>query len=179
VYDSVPLDDVQVRIADELVEIAGPTLFTGYLGRPELTASVLTGGWFRTADLGYWLAGGGLGIRGRADEVINTGAEKVAPGDVEAVLGTAPGVADVVVVGLPDPEWGEAVTAIVIPANPADPPDLAVLRSTVRAAISAYAAPRKVVLVSQFPLLPSGKPDRVAVRELAERQLAAPLPGTA
>jgi O-succinylbenzoic acid--CoA ligase len=179
VYDSVPLDDVQVRIADGLVEIAGPTLFTGYLGRPELTASVLTGGWFRTADLGYWLAGGGLGIRGRADEIINTGAEKVVPGDVEAVLGTAPGVADVVVVGLPDPEWGEAVTAIVIPANPADPPDLAVLRSRVRAAISAYAAPRRVVVVSQFPLLPSGKPDRVAVRELAQRQLAAPLPGIA
>jgi O-succinylbenzoic acid--CoA ligase len=84
-----------------------------------------------------------------------------------------------VVVGLPDPEWGEAVTAIVIPANPADPPDLAVLRSRVRAAISVYAAPRRVVVVSQFPLLPSGKPDRVAVRELAQRQLAAPLPGIA
>ena len=174
VYDSVPLDDVQVRLPAGLVEIAGPTLFTGYLGRPELTASALTGGWFRTADLGYWLPGGRLAIRGRADDVINTGGEKVVAGDVEAILGTAPGVADVVVVGLPDPEWGEAVTAIVVPANPANPPDLSVLRSNVRAAISAYAAPRRVVVVSQFPLLPSGKPDRVAVRELAQRQLAAP-----
>ncbi|MGH3304347.1 MAG: AMP-binding protein [Streptosporangiaceae bacterium] len=178
VYDSVPLDGVQVRLADGRVEIAGPTLFTGYLGRPELTASVLTGGWFLTADLGYWLPGGGLAIRGRADDVINTGGKKVVPGDVEAVLGTAPGVADVVVVGLPDPEWGEMVTAIVIPANPADPPGLTELRSNVRAVMSAYAAPRRVVVVSQFPLLPSGKPDRVAVRELAQRQLAAPLPGT-
>jgi o-succinylbenzoate---CoA ligase len=172
VYDFVPLDGVQVRLADGLVEIAGPTLFTGYLGRPELTASVLAGGWFRTADLGYWQPDGSLGIRGRADDVINTGGRKVVPGEVEAVLGTAPGVADVLVVGVPDPEWGEAVTAIVIPANPADPPDLAVLRSNVRAAMSAYAAPRRVVVVSQFPLLPSGKPDRVAVRELAQRQLA-------
>jgi o-succinylbenzoate---CoA ligase len=172
VYDSVPLDDVAVRLADGLVEIAGPTLFSGYLGRPELTASVLSGGWFRTADLGFWLPGGGLGIRGRADDVINTGGEKVVAGDVEAVLGTAPGVADVVVMGLPDPEWGEAVTAVVIPANLADPPDVTVLRSHVRAALSAYAAPRRVVVVSQFPLLPSGKPDRVALREVAERQPA-------
>jgi O-succinylbenzoic acid--CoA ligase len=175
VYDSVPLEGVQVRIADGTVEIAGPTLFTGYLGDPELTASVLAEGWFRTADLGYWLPGGRLGIRGRADDVINTGGEKVLPGDVEAVLGTAPGVADVVVVGLPDPEWGEAVTAIVIPANPANPPDLSTLRSSVRTVMSGYAAPRRVVVVAQFPLLPSGKPDRVAVRKLAERQLATPL----
>jgi o-succinylbenzoate---CoA ligase len=177
VYDSVPLDGVHVRITDEMVEIAGPTLFTRYLGQPELTATVLANGWFRTADLGCWLPGHRLGIRGRADDVINTGGEKVVPGEVEAVLGTAPGVADVVVVGLPDPEWGEAVTAIVIPANPANPPDLALLRSSVRAVMSAYAAPRRVVVVSQFPLLPSGKPDRVAVRKLAEHQLAASLAG--
>ncbi len=178
VYDSVPLDGVQVRIEEGMVEIAGPTLFTGYLGEPELTASVLADGWFRTADLGCWLPGGKLGIRGRADDVINTGGEKVVPGEVEAVLRTTPGVADVVVVGLPDPEWGEAVTAIVIPANPANPPDLSVLKSNVRAVMSAYAAPRRVVVVSQFPLLPSGKPDRAAVRKLAEHELAASLPGT-
>ncbi len=178
VYDAVPLDEVQVRIADGVVEIAGPTLFTGYLGQPELTASMLADGWFRTADLGRWLPGGLLAIRGRADDVINTGGEKVVPGEVEAVLGTAPGVADVVVVGLPDPEWGEAVTAIVIPANPANPPNLAVLRSNVGAVMSAYAAPRRVVVVSQFPLLPSGKPDRVAARRLAEQQLAASSPGS-
>jgi o-succinylbenzoate---CoA ligase len=176
VYDSVPLDDVQVRIADGVVEIAGPTLFTGYLGRPELTGAVLADGWFRTADLGYWLPGGRLGIRGRADDVINTGGEKVVAGDVEAVLGTAPGVADVVVVGLPDPDWGEAVTAVVIPANPANSPGLGVLRSSVSAVMPAYAAPKRVVVVSQFPLLPSGKPDRAAVRELAQGQLTAPLP---
>ncbi len=178
VYDCVPLEGVQVRITDSVVEIAGPTLFSGYLGQPELTASVLADGWFRTADLGYWLPGGGLGIRGRADDVINTGGEKVVPGDIEAVLGTAPGVADVVVVGLPDPEWGEAVTAVVIPANPTNPPDLTELRSTVRAALSAPAAPTRVVVVPHLPLLPSGKPDRAAVRELAQREIAAPLPGS-
>ena len=171
VYDHVPLDDVQVRLTDGLVEIAGPTLFSGYLGEPAQTSAVLADGWFRTADLGAWRPDGTLAIRGRADDVINSGGEKVVPGEVEAVLGTNPAVADVVVVGLPDREWGEAVTAIVMPADPGSPPDLTRLRSDVRRVLSAYAAPRRVVVVPQFPLLPSGKPDRAALRERALREV--------
>jgi len=170
VYDHVPLENVQVRLTDGLVEIAGPTLFSGYLGDPALTSAVLADGWFRTADLGAWRKDGTLAIRGRADDVINTGGEKVVPGEVEAVLGTSPGVADVVIVGLPDREWGEAVTAVVIPADPGRPPDLARLRSDVRRVLSVYAAPSKVVVVQQFPLLPTGKPDRVALRERVLRE---------
>jgi o-succinylbenzoate---CoA ligase len=171
-YDHVPLEDVRVRLTEGLVEIAGPTLFSGYLGEPALTSAVLADGWFRTADLGAWRPDGTLAIRGRADEVINTGGEKVVPGEVEAVLGTAPGVADVVVVGVPDREWGEAVTAVVIAADPGNPPDLARLRSDVRRVLSAYAAPSKVVVVPQFPLLPSGKPDRAALRERVLREVS-------
>jgi O-succinylbenzoic acid--CoA ligase len=171
VYDHVPLEDVQVRITHGLVEIAGPTLFSGYLGEPALTSAVLAGGWFRTADLGAWRSDGTLAIRGRADDVINTGGEKVVPGEVEAVLGTAPGIAGVVVVGLPDREWGESVTAVVIPADPDNPPDLARLRSDVSEVLSAYAAPSRVVVVPQFPLLPSGKPDRAALRERVLRDV--------
>ena len=59
-------------------------------------------------------------VRGRADDVINTGGHKVVPGEVAAVLSTCPGVREVVVVGRPDPEWGERVTAVVVPADPAD-----------------------------------------------------------
>jgi len=161
-----------VRLTDGLVEIAGPTLFSGYLGEPALTSAVLADGWFRTADLGAWRQDGTLAIRGRADDVINTGGEKVVPGEVEAVLGTTPGVADVVVVGLPDREWGEAVTAVVIPADPGNPPDLARLRSEVRRTLSAYAAPSRVVIVPQFPVLPSGKPDRGALRERVLREVS-------
>jgi O-succinylbenzoic acid--CoA ligase len=167
VYDGVPLDDVAVRLgADEEVEISGPVLFSGYLGAPGLTASALRDGWFRTADLGDWRPDGGLAIRGRVDDVINTGGEKVVPGDVEAALGTCQGIADVVVVGLPDPEWGEVVTAFVVAANPAEPPDLVGLRCVVREAVSVYAAPKRVVVVPEFPLLPSGKPDRAALRRM-------------
>jgi O-succinylbenzoic acid--CoA ligase len=145
-------------------------LFSGYLGQPELTAAALHGGWFRTADLGEHGPDGRLVVRGRADDVINTGGEKVVPGEVEAVLGTCEGVADVVVVGLPDPEWGEAVTAFVVPADAAGLPQLDRLRSAVREVLSARAAPRKLVFVPEFPLLASGKPDRAALRRIgAER----------
>jgi len=168
VYDGVPLDNVEVRVGPHSgqIDIRGPVLFSGYLGQPELSAGALKDGWFHTSDLGQWGADGRLVVRGRSDDVINTGGEKVVPGEVEAVLGTCDGVADVVVVGLPDPEWGEAVTAFVVAANPEHPPRLAQLRSDVREAISVYAAPKRLVVVPEFPLLPSGKPDKAALRRI-------------
>ncbi len=168
VYDGVPLDGAGVGFdAGGRIEISGPMLFSGYRLRPELTAAALDRGRFLTADLGYLDDGGRLVVRGRADDVINTGGEKVVPGEVEAVLGTSPGVADVVVVGVPDAEWGELVTAFVVAADPAEPPDLDRLKANVRQALSARAAPKKVFVVPVFPLLPSGKPDRAALRDLA------------
>jgi o-succinylbenzoate---CoA ligase len=168
VYDGVPLDGVSAAPDQEgRIVISGPVLFSGYRRQPGLTSSVLVGGSFRTADLGSLAPDGRLVIRGRADDVINTGGEKVVPGDVEAVLGTSPKVADVVVIGVPDAEWGEGVTAFVVPADPAQPPDLDHLRSIVRQALSAHAAPRKVFVMPVFPQLPSGKPDRAALRESA------------
>jgi O-succinylbenzoic acid--CoA ligase len=186
VYDGVPLDDVSVRLGPERgqtaadagqpasatgqpagqIQISGPVLCSGYLGQPELTASALQDGWFRTADLGWWKPDGRLGIRGRADDVINTGGEKVVPGEVEAAMGTCQGVADVVVIGVPDAQWGEAVTAFVVATDPADPPRLEDLRTRVRHVVSVHAAPKTVVVVPEFPLLPSGKPDRMALRRI-------------
>ena len=157
------------RRVDGQIDIRGPVLFSGYLGQPDLTQAALAGGWFHTSDLGQWRGDGRLAVRGRSDDVINTGGEKVVPGEVEAVLGTCDGVADVVVIGLPDPEWGEAVTAFVVAANPEDPPGLDQLRSDVRQAISAYAAPKRLVFVSEFPLLPSGKPDKAALRRIGAK----------
>jgi O-succinylbenzoic acid--CoA ligase len=174
VYDGVPLDGVEVGFtADGRIEISGPVLFSGYRLAPALTAAALDGGRFRTSDLGYLDAGGRLVIRGRADTVINTGGEKVVPGEVEAVLGTSAGVADVVVVGVPDAQWGELVTAFVIPTDPDNPPDLYEIRAIVRQSLSAHAAPKKVLVMPVFPLLPSGKPDRAALRDLARAELEA------
>ena len=127
--------------------------------------------WFVTGDLGHLDASGRLVVRGRADDVINTGGFKVVPGEVEEALRTCPGVSDVAVVGQPDPEWGERVIAVVVPADPADPPGLDLLRLHVQRRLPRYAAPSRVVLVDAVPLLPSGKHDIAGLRrELLRRE---------
>ena len=106
-------------------------------------------------------------MRGRADGMINTGGEKVPADEVVAVLAGCPGVRDVAVTGRPDPEWGELVTAVVVPTDPADPPGLPALRAAARGKLPDFAAPRALVLVPAIPLLRSGKPDLQALRRLA------------
>ncbi|GGV31487.1 O-succinylbenzoic acid--CoA ligase [Actinomadura cremea] len=163
VYDGAPLDGVRVGLAaDGRIRIAGPSLFTGYRLRPDLTAAARDGEWFVTGDLGA-LEDGRLRVRGRTDDVINTGGEKVVAGEVAAALARHPRVRDAVVVGRPDPEWGERVTAVVVPAP--DPPALAELRAFVRETMPAHAAPHELELVERIPLLPSGKPDRARLRD--------------
>ncbi|KAB8194556.1 AMP-binding protein [Nonomuraea phyllanthi] len=161
VYDGQPLYNVDLKIGDDgLIRIAGPVLFSGYrFSGP----SPLDGGWFRTSDLGE-LAGGRLRVLGRADDVINTGGEKVVAAAVTAVLCTHPEVADAAVVGTPDQEWGERVTAVVVPANPDTPPTLPQLRAYCRDRLPPHAAPRDLRLVPQLPLLPNGKTDVVRLR---------------
>jgi o-succinylbenzoate---CoA ligase len=164
VYDGVPLDGVTVRAGEDgRLRISGPVLMNRYHGRPGLTASALQYGEFVTSDLGY-ISGERVVVRGRADDVINTGGHKVVPGEVAAVLETCPGVREAVVVGRPDPEWGERVTAVVVPADPAEPPGLELLRTHVRARLPRYACPSEVVLTEAIPVLPSGKPDLAALK---------------
>ncbi len=168
VYDGIPLAGVSVRTGDGgRIEIAGPVLFAGYRGRPGLTATALVDGWFVTSDLGTVDASGRLSVHGRADEMINTGGEKVAPGLVVAALEECPAVAEAVVIGISDPRWGERVTAIVVPADPRHPPALAELRDVVAGRLPRYAAPRALVLVAEIPLLGPGKPDPAALARLA------------
>jgi O-succinylbenzoic acid--CoA ligase len=170
VYDGEPLDGVSARIGpDGRIRLAGPVVFSGYRGRPDLTAAALDGGWFVTSDVGELDASGRLTVRGRADGMINTGGEKVSADEVASVLEDCPGVREAVVVGRPDPEWGELVTAIVVPVDPAAPPGLDVLRGFARGRLPDYAAPRAVVVVPAVPLLSSGKPDLRALRSLAQQ----------
>ncbi|HXC80757.1 MAG TPA: AMP-binding protein [Trebonia sp.] len=165
VYDGLPLDGVSVRAGEDgRLRISGPVLMNRYRGRPDLTAAALADGEFVTSDLG-WLDGGLVVVRGRADDVINTGGHKVVPGEVAAVLAGCPGVREVVVVGRPDREWGERVTAVVVPANPARPPSLELLRTHVRTRLPRYASPSELVLTDSIPVLPSGKPDLASLRK--------------
>ncbi|WP_300611524.1 AMP-binding protein [Trebonia sp.] len=161
VYDGVPLDGVSVRAgADGLLRIRGPVLMNRYHGQPDLA------GEFVTSDLGYLEAGGRVVVRGRADDAINTGGFKVIPGEVAAVLADCPGVREVVVVGRPDPVWGERVTAIVVPADHAHPPSLELLRTHVRTRLPRYASPGELVLTDAIPVLPTGKPDLASLKNV-------------
>jgi O-succinylbenzoic acid--CoA ligase len=194
VYDGQPLDGVRVAIGDDdapdghgaaaggnggtdggggRIWIGGPVLFSGYrsLTAAPAAGAVLADGWFRTGDLGQLDAAGRLTVRGRADDVINTGGRKVVPGEVAAALESCPGVREVAVVGQPDAEWGERVVAVVVPADPANPPALELLRLHVKERLPRYAAPSRVVVVDAVPLLPSGKYDIARLRlELLRRE---------
>ena len=162
VYDGVPLRDVRVRLVDGVIELGGPTLATGYRLRPDLTAQAFAAdGWFRTSDLGR-LDGDHLTVLGRVDDVINTGGEKVPAAAVERVLCARPGVGEACVVGVPDPEWGERVVALVVPDG--SPPAAADLQAAVRAELGAAAAPKEIRFAAELPLRGPGKIDRSAVR---------------
>ena len=181
VYDGRPLDGVETTLTDDgQVMLAGPVLARGYLDRPDLDAQVLPvragRRWFVTSDLGRTTDDGRLEVLGRADDVLVTGGVKVAPLAVERVLTSCPGVREALVVGVSDPHWGQAVTALVVPAE--DRPTLDDLRARVSARLGAPAAPRHLVLVDTLPLLASGKPDRRAAAFLAARRTGAAPDGT-
>jgi O-succinylbenzoic acid--CoA ligase len=163
VYDGVPLDGVRVRVADG-VEIAGPTLALGYRLDPAGTAAAFADGWFRTRDAGSLDAGGRLTVHGRLDDVVISGGVNVAPQAVEAALREHADVADAVVFGRPDEEWGQRVVAAVVPA-PGARPSLAELRPWVMDRLGAPAAPKELHLIAAVPVLHTGKPDRRGVAE--------------
>ncbi len=168
VYDGWPLDGIQLRLAGTsgAVELAGPMLASGYLDAREETAAAFREGWFRTCDLGRFDTQGRLQVLGRADDVIVTGGLNVAPAEVEAILTGLPGVASACVVGLPDPEWGERVTAVVTPADPGRPPDPGALRVAAQHLLTGAQLPKEIILFDALPLRGIGKPDRKAIQAM-------------
>ncbi|HEX9334583.1 MAG TPA: AMP-dependent synthetase, partial [Pseudonocardiaceae bacterium] len=156
---------------DGRIELAGPMLAHGYRRDPARTAAAFHDGWFATGDTGRWLGetGGRLDVLGRADDLINTGGVKVAPAMVERVLVAQPGVHAACVVGVPDPHWGQAVAAAVVPADPADPPSATNLAAAIRGEIGRAAVPRRFGFTDELPLNGPGKVDRAAVAAFLAR----------
>lgn len=155
VYDGVPLDDVEVRFVDGEIWLRGPMLLRCYRngGDPKDAD-----GWFATGDLGHWLDDGRLHVEGRRGDLIITGGENVWPETVETLLRTHDAVADVLVRGRPDPEWGEIVEALVVARGA--PPSLASLREHVKASAPAFMAPKLLTVVDAIPRTSLGKPIR-------------------
>ena len=175
VYDGLPLDGTRVALdRDGRIDLGGPTVAHGYLGAPEPTARAFAEGddgirWFRTDDVGHVDDDGRLHVDGRLDDLVNTGGLKVAPRLVEeAIAAHLPEVAEVVVVGSPHPQWGQAVSALLVlrPDAPTPGPTLADLRARLRDVLPAHALPVRSLVRAQVPLAGPGKPDRRAVAAL-------------
>jgi O-succinylbenzoic acid--CoA ligase len=163
VYDGVPVGRTRVEVVDGEIELSGPSLFDEYLGDPERTEAALTTRdglrWYRTGDHGVLSDDGVLSVVGRLDDVIVSGGEKVSLGVVERHVRERPGLETAVVVRAAHPRWGEVPVVVTT----GDAPDLTELRRVLVERAGRAAAPDRVVVVDALPLLPSGKPDRVAV----------------
>ena len=142
---------VDLRVAEDgEICVRSPFLMDGYFDDPEATAAALEDGWFRTGDLGALDDEGYLSIVGRKKEVLRTGGESVSPSEVEGVLRDAPGVAEVAIVGLPDPDWGEVLCAAVVSQDGASV-RLADLQAHCEGRLAGFKKPRRLVLLDRLP----------------------------
>jgi len=153
--------------AGEVGEILmrGDMVMRGYWNRPQATAETIDrGGWLHTGDAGYLDAEGYLFIQDRVKDMIVSGGENVYPAEVESAIFGCPGVADVAVIGVPDPRWGEAVKALVVPATDAELTAAEVV-AWARERIAGYKLPKSVEFVPPLPRNASGKVLRRELRE--------------
>lgn len=142
--------------------LRGPQLFAGYLRAPDRTREAFThDGWLRTGDIARMDATGLYTICGRRKEMFISGGENVFPAEVEAVLADAPGVDEVVVVGVPDPTWGEVGRAYVVLRRDAQAEEaMDGIRRFAADRLARYKIPKTWVSIDAIPRLGSGKPDR-------------------
>jgi len=173
-----PVGGVRARVAapgsDETVDdgeigeicIAGPSVISGYLGRPEATEAALGGGEMRTGDLGRIDPDGYFHIVGRMGDMIISGGLNVYPREVEAALLRHPAVAEAAVVGVPHPDWGEQVVGLVVCHSPATP---ASLIAHARTELAAYKCPKRLRRVETLPRNAMGKVQKHQIRDSWER----------
>lgn len=148
-------------VGEIAVSLDSDEAFAGYWNRPDADAKSIRGRWYHTGDLGHIDADGDLWVDGRVDDMIITGGENVHPVEVEDVLSRHEGVSEVAVVGLKDEKWGQAVTAFVVPSDPAvDPAEfVAELMHWCRneAPLSQYKRPKRIHVIASIPKSPVGK----------------------
>lgn len=149
--------------------VRGPVVMLGYWGREAVNVETFRHGWHHTGDLGRIDAQGRLIYAGRAPTklLIKTGGENVYPAEVEKTLLAHPGIAEALVLGLPDARWGEAVAALCV-RKPGAAPQGAEVSAFVAGRIAKFKQPRHVVFAEALPRGADGKPDRAAALKLVE-----------
>ena len=171
-----PLSDIEVRVCDDdgrplppntigTIEVRGPNLFSGYWKKPEKTAEELrSSGFFITGDLGELAPDGRVTIVGRAKDLIISGGYNIYPKEIELVLDELPGVMESAVVGVPHPDLGEGVVAVLVNDGTAKPDDAALAEAL--GSLARFKHPRRFCWVDALPRNAMGK---VQKRLLAER----------
>ncbi|MFJ2978094.1 AMP-binding protein [Curtobacterium sp. NPDC087082] len=165
VYDGVPFGTVRTELVDGELFLSGPMLAEGYLDDPDRTAATFTEHdghrWYRTGDAAE-VVDGVVRVLGRLDDVVISGGEKVPLGAVERIVRGLDGQEGAVVTRRASGEWGEV--PVVVTDRPLD---LDVVRAAVGDALGRAARPADVVVVERLPMLATGKPDRRAIRAIA------------
>ncbi len=171
-----PLPGVQLRIHDEkgqpcrsgeigIIEVKGPNVFKGYWRMPEKTAEEFTADlWFKTGNVGKLDEQGVVSIVGRSKDLIISGGYNVYPAEIEGYLNEQPGVAESAVVGVPHPDFGESVVAVVVP-RPGVALDAAALIAAMKDKIAAFKVPKRVFVEPDLPRNAMGKVQKNLLRE--------------
>ncbi|HEX6137492.1 MAG TPA: AMP-binding protein [Casimicrobiaceae bacterium] len=145
--------------------VRGPNVMTGYWNAPAETAAALDGGWFHTGDIGHFDDDGDLWIDGRSKDLIISGGENIYPAEIENVLAEAPDIAEVAVVGRPDPTWGEVVVAAIVTRSGRALAETEV-RALLQDRIARYKHPREIVFLRELPRSALGKLRRDELRRM-------------
>ena len=133
-----------------------PKLMSGYWRQPQATSQAIRKGWLHTGDLAYRDAGGYIHLSGRIKELIISGGVNIHPPQIEDALSHHPAVAEVAVIGLPDEQWGEAVTAVVVPRRGASPL-LSELAEWVGSRLASHMKPKQLIVTDRLPRGATGK----------------------
>ncbi|MBI2916459.1 MAG: long-chain-fatty-acid--CoA ligase [Chloroflexi bacterium] len=170
-----PMEDVEMKVVDEEgnevprgtpgeILARGPRVMSGYWKNPEATAKTVRGGWLYTGDFGYMDEDSYVYLVGRGGDIIKRGGEKISPDEIEACLTSHPKVDEAAVIGVPDPDWGEVIKAVVVlkKGQQAQPQELI---EHCRVHMSSFKKPESIVFVDELPRNPMGKVLRRVLRE--------------
>lgn len=172
-----PLDGVEARIVDEnnqtvkcgdigMLQVKGDNVFIGYWGMPEKTAEEFTDDhFFITGDIAKYNEQGYISIVGRNKDMVITGGYNVYPKEIELLIDEVEGINESAVIGLPHNDFGEAVTAVIVPNNFDSMPDEAEIIKILKLELANYKRPKKIIFVEQLPRNSMGKVQKNILRE--------------
>jgi malonyl-CoA/methylmalonyl-CoA synthetase len=177
----LPLPDVDLRIVDlesrkplgrgalGMIEVKGPNVFAGYWRNPEKTQSEFHDGYFITGDIGQIDARGYVHIVGRGKDLIISGGYNVYPKEIEDEIDALAGIAESAVIGLPHPDLGEGVTAVVVPEPRSGDLSEAALLEKLRVRLARYKCPKRILFVTELPRNTMGKVQKNVLRNTYEQ----------